>query len=151
MSDDIGYFQFGADINCYGRSCTGTRQARPQPALYNLIEHAGLNDGRVKLPFDPTEVIDNLRLERYVAGQSAMQRLLRRLYYLVRPLATPFFRRRVQQFNAWNWSKISFPQWPVDTTVETLCERLLFYSLKAKDVELRPIRVGSGRMEPAVA
>jgi hypothetical protein len=37
-----------------------------------------------------------------------------------------------------NWRKISFPNWPVDTTVEALSERLMCYSLRAKGMERVP-------------
>ena len=138
LSDDPGYFYFGADIRCYGRTCAGSQPTQLKSTLYNVIDHTRLDDGGVRLPFDPTEVIDNLRLERYVDSPGGLQKVLRRLYYVFRPLTTLSLRKKVQQFHARSSSKISFPHWPVDTTVETLCERLLFYSLKAKDVERVP-------------
>jgi hypothetical protein len=138
LSRDAGYFRFGPDAICYGRSHSGRRQAQPESALDDLVNHVRFDDGRLRLPFDPTEVIDNLRLERYTDRFVGFREILRRLYYLVRPLTTPSLRRKVQQFHARNWPRRSFPHWPVDTTVENLCARLMALSMQAKGVDRVP-------------
>jgi hypothetical protein len=138
LSGDEGYFRFGPNVICYGRSCSGTRRLGLESALDDAVEHVVVKDGKVDLPFDPTEITDNLRLERYARGFSGFREILRRLYYLVRPLTTQSLRRRVQQFYTRNWPKQVFPHWPVDTTVESLCERLMLLSLEAKGVERIP-------------
>ncbi len=93
------------------------------------------------LPFDPTEIIDNLRLERYANRrdmESRFEKLFRRLYYRLRPLTNLKVRKQIQKFRARNWKKQSFPNWPVDTTVEDICETLLLMSMEAKGVDRVP-------------
>jgi len=138
LSEDRGYFQFGPDVTCYGRSCPGSRQNRSTSDLENFLDRAELKGRTVKTAFDPTEVVDNLRLERYVDNPSRAEELLRKLYYKVRPLTTQLLRRKVQQFHARNWRDRSLPHWPVDTTVERLCERLMLLSLRASGAERIP-------------
>jgi hypothetical protein len=138
LSSDEGYFRFGPHTTCYGRSCSGTWECDDESYLSDKLKEVVVSDGRLTLPFDPTEIIDNLRLERYAHGLGGFQEILRRLYYLVRPLTTRSLRRRVQQFYARNWSKQAFPHWPVDTTVESLCERLMLLSLEAQGAEQVP-------------
>ena len=138
LSGDTGYFRFGPDAICYGRSCSGKRQPRPEYDLNDLIDRVKLHDGWIELPFDPMEVSDNLRLERYAESFSGVKGLLRQLYYVVRPLTTQALRKKLQQFHARNWPKRMFPHWPVDTTVENLSERLMVLALQAKGVERVP-------------
>jgi hypothetical protein len=47
-------------------------------------------------------------------------------------------RRRVQRAHLNGWRNLVFPHWPVDTTVENLCERLLLLSIKAQRVDRVP-------------
>jgi hypothetical protein len=138
LSGSEGYFRFGSNLTCYGCSCPGTGHSELGSSLHDVFERTTLVDGGVKLPFDPTEVIDNFRLERYADGVGSGQEVLRRLYYLIRPVTTLSLRKWVQQFYARNWPKRSFPHWPVDASVENLCERLMLLSLEAKGVERVP-------------
>jgi hypothetical protein len=139
MSAEQGYFRFGQDVVCYGRSCAGALVQQAQGPLYDVLPDVRVENGTVRLPFDPTEVIDNLRLERYPhGGPSGYASLLKTIYYWFRPLTTQALRKQVQRFHARNWRKLSFPHWPVDTTVENLCEALILLSLKAKGVERIP-------------
>jgi len=97
--------------------------------------------GRVTLPFDPSEIVDNLRLERYVDATRTgtdSPSLLKNLYYLLRPITNLFIRKQIQKFYSRNWREFSFPRWPVDTTVEDICERLLLLSMEAKGVDNVP-------------
>ncbi len=123
LSADAGFFQFGPKITCYGRSSKA---------------EASFDGERLHLPFDPTEVIDNLRLEHYLGAQRERIGLLRKLYYYVRPFTNLAARRRIQKFHARNWERNSFPRWPVDTTVEELCEELLLLAMRGKGVDSVP-------------
>jgi hypothetical protein len=67
--------------------------------------------------------------------EGTLKKLLKRLYYHLRPLTNQAVRRQIQKFHARNWKKRSFPHWPVDTTVENVCETLLLLSMKARGVE----------------
>src|SRR5713101_5530177 len=141
LSSYAGYFRFGADTICYARSSSGTLAARPDSSLYDSIGDVNLDEGKLGLPFDPTEVIDNLRLERYANSsdiRSSFKNVLRRLYYLLRPLTNLAVRRQIQKFHARNWKDHSFPKWPVDTTVEDICEAILRMSMQAKGVDRLP-------------
>ena len=143
LSSDIGYFRFGQDTICYGHSASGFRASRPDGVLYDAFEDVATNCSNVLLPFDPTDIIDNLRLERYASrySQSALnrwQRSLRNAYYLLRPLLHVSVRRHVQRAHLNSWRTLFFPRWPLDTTVEDLCEKLLLLSMKANDIDRVP-------------
>jgi hypothetical protein len=141
LSAAAGYFRFGTDTICYGRSCSGTRGPRPNSSLYDTRRDVVVHDGKISLPFDPTEIIDNLRLERYAVAhgmEGSFEDLFQSLYYLVRPLTNLAVRRQIQKFRARNWKKQSFPVWPVDSTVERICETLLLISMDAQGVNQLP-------------
>jgi hypothetical protein len=123
LSADPGFFQFGPEITCYGRSSRAD---------------ARVDGSQVRLPFDPAEVLNNLRLERYLGSQGERIGLLRKLYYYFRPFTNLSTRRRIQKFHARNWEKNIFPHWPVDTTVEDLSEKLLLLAMQAKGVNEVP-------------
>ena len=137
LSSDEGYFRFGLNTFCFGRSRLGARRAE-----YDALNDVVVNGGELSLPFDPTEIVDNLRLERYARSRSRGSDFtyfhLRKLYYLVRPLMTLPIRKQFQRFYARSGRRLSFPRWPVDTTVEDICERLLLLSMEAKGVERVP-------------
>lgn len=136
-----GFFRFGPQTICYGRSSSGPLGSRPQSALYDAIGDVRFNGATIHLPFDPTEIIDNLCLESYVGAPGlagSLERFLRKLYYSFRPVMSLSMRTLVQKFRARNWKKQSFPKWPVDTTVEDICETLLLMSMKASGVQSIP-------------
>jgi hypothetical protein len=143
LSGDVGYFGFGQNATCYGRSASGYRTSRPDALLYNALADVTVRGATSALPFDPNDIIDNLRLERYANHDgrgplSGWERSLKRIYYLLRPVMGVKLRRRVQRARLTGWRSLSFPHWPVDTTVEDLCERLLLLSMKAKGIEKLP-------------
>jgi len=143
LSDEAGYFRFGQDTICYGRSATGFRANRADGVLYNALKDATTNGSNAVLPFDPTEVIDTLRFERYANryNQGALnrwKRSLRNAYYFLRPLMHVNIRRHFQRTHLNGWRSLLFPRWPVDTTVEDLCEQLLLLSMKAKGIDRVP-------------
>jgi hypothetical protein len=134
-----GYFRFGPDAVAYGRSWSGGRKDRAESSLHDAFLDIAIQDAKVSLPFDPTEVIDNLRLERYPhCSLGACEKSLKKIYYWLRPLTNRSQRRQIQKFRARNWQQLPFPRWPVDTTVESICEALLLLSLKAKGGERIP-------------
>lgn len=141
LSRDAGYFQFGPDAICYGRSFSEIQKPRHESTLHDAVKNVTIDGEQLNLPFDPTEIIDNLRLERYantLEMNGRTRKFLRKMYYNLRPLTNLMLRKQVQKFNARGWRKRSFPHWPVDTTVEDICERLLLLSIKAKGVERVP-------------
>ena len=143
LSADSGYFRFGHDEVCYGRAASGYRMSRADAALDGLLSQVRANGSTVLLPFNPTEIIDNLRLEHYAKRYSWNElrsgtRLLRDLYYFARPWMSLDIRKRIQRAYISGWEKIAFPSWPVDTTVERISERVLLSSMKAMNVDRVP-------------
>ena len=65
LSFDAGYFRFGQDTICYGRSGSGYRAGHSRSLLYDVSKDVTTQGASVFLPFNPTEVIDSLRLEHY--------------------------------------------------------------------------------------
>jgi len=94
----------------------------------------------VGVPFNPTDVSDNLSLERYAnqdghGGLSQWERILKDAYYVFRPLIPLKLHKHVQRVHFKGWRDLSLPRWPVDTTVEDLSERLLLLSMKAQGID----------------
>ena len=141
LSAAPGFFRFGPDIICYGRSSKGLLSDNPVQQLYDVSDHVRLDNGRVVLPFDPEEIIGNLRSERYAAhcAQYASSRgLLRDAYYLVRPLLPLAVRKYLQRIYLRGWENMQFPKWPVDRTVDRLFQELVILALKATESESIP-------------
>jgi hypothetical protein len=138
LSSARDYFQVGPNVTCYGRAGRGHEALHAKTSRYDALNDIVMDDGRVRLPFDPDEVIDNLRLERYVDSRES-SRILRTAYYHLRPLTTLSVRKQIQRFHARNWRDFTFPHWPVDTTVESTCEALLMLSMQAKGMASVPI------------
>lgn len=141
LSSDAGYFHFGPKSICYGRSCSGMRGHRPESAEYDAIRDVTIDVAKLRLPFNPTEIIDNLRLERYANNsgmESSLREFFRKFYYLLRPLTNLTVRKQVQKFHARKWEKRKFPGWPVDTTVENICETVVSLSMEARGIEKVP-------------
>jgi hypothetical protein len=143
LSDDTGYFRFGKDTICYGRSTSGFRASQADAVLYDVLGDVTTHRSIVVLPFNPSDVIDNLRLERYgrhfgCDALSRWKRLLKNAYYAARPWMHINVRKHVQNAYLKGWREIPFPHWPVDATVEKLNEQLLWWSMKAKGVDRVP-------------
>jgi len=143
LSDDSGYFRFGPDTICYGQSASGFRASRADAVLYDVVNHISTHGSSSLLPFNPTDIVDNLRLERYAKGfrPSALNlwmQSLRSAYYFLRPWMHVTVRKHVQKARLNGWRNRPFPHWPVDTTVEDLSEQLLLHSMRAQGVDRVP-------------
>jgi hypothetical protein len=96
------------------------------------------------MPFDPTQVIENLRHERYMANlvpgreRVITHEWIRRVYYSARSLLPVWVRRHLQRAYFSDWQSRSFPAWPVDFTVDTLHEEFLRLSMCAAGVRRVP-------------
>ena len=142
-SRGAGFFRIGADALAYGRLRLPDSSAVCQSPLSltapEIAEDACLSG----LPFDPTEVLENFRFERYLQlgredNGSGTKRFVRDAYYAIRPLLPVAVRKYLQRIHLRGWEQIPFPRWPVDCSVETLLERLLILSLKARGVDRMP-------------
>ena len=143
-SEAPGYFCFGPETICYGHSSFGSPSERATGPLYDALDDVATTGGTVRLPFDPSEVIENLRYERYRTngdGNGARWRggsMARSVYYSLRPLLPVSVRRHIQRAYLNGWKDIAFPHWPVDRTVEQCLERLLALSMKAQAIQTVP-------------
>jgi len=145
LSRESGFFGFGQGTTCYGR-CVGvspSRSALPDE-LTDTLCRVRFEQGRLGLPFDFTDVVNNLRYERYpsdfrpsfdpiMSGSAA-----KRIYYFVRPFLPVPVRKHLQRARLGGWKKITFPHWPVDFTVESLMERILALVLKSRGMTSVP-------------
>jgi len=143
LSPRAGFFQFGPGLVCFGQCAAAVPAPSFSDRLPDVLLQASSRGATVQLPFDPLQVVENLRHERYLGpaapGHVANKtnRLIRKLYYLARPCMPVSFRKHLQRRYLSDWEQIQFPAWPVDCTVENLIERLLVLALQAS---------GSGRL-----
>ena len=125
-----GYFCFGSDLICYGSAVQGRREV--DGSLPDVSSYVRIDGSTCLLPFDPTEIANNLRWERYVSvnQKPAWKKLIRDAYYYLRPALPVYVRRHLQR--TWlRWrDKGTFPSWPVDRTVDRMFEKLMFFSIQ---------------------
>jgi len=141
---DSGYFRFGTNTICYGQCALGVSRDLTMEGLPDALDGTAMENSYARIPFDPAQVVENLRLERYtISSQRGATGLgdwpfAQDLYYFLRPLMPTSLRRHFQQFHLKDWNKIPFPQWPVDTTIERFFEGLLALSMKAQRIDRIP-------------
>ena len=139
-----GYFRFGPGAICYGQSAYSSSSRVNGDGLPDLARHVTSYGSTLRLPFDASRIVDNLRLERYPAtaatGTSALlsSETARRVYYYFRPMLGDSLRKNLQRLFLRGWDKLPFPQWPVDTSVEHILERLLLLSMKFRQIDRMP-------------
>ena len=143
LSADAGYFRFGKDTICYGRTTGGYRTPHADALLYDAQRDVQATSSGMRLSFSPAEVLDNLRLERYVHSERPSewtwrQRFLRDAYYRLRPAMGVGLRKYLQRLHSRRSNQAAFPRWPVDTSVEQLHETLLLTLMKAQGLERIP-------------
>lgn len=141
---DEGFFQFGPQNICYGRCSSGVASDCAGSAKFNVTNGVHGPGPVIQLPFDPAEVIENLRFERYrqqgTGGleQLALSELARKSYYSLRRFLPFPIRRRLQRIYFQDWKAISFPAWPVDFTVDNLHNEFLRLCMEASGVKRLP-------------
>src|ERR1019366_5142092 len=144
LSEGAGFFQFGPGTICYGRCHTGRPASRPVGPLFDVSEAVETDQGTVRLPFDLTEVVNNLRGERYAIQPDTPRPLrmlkaaVRNVYYFLRPWMPVSIRKRLQRVSLSGWRRLPFPQWPMDRTVDTILENSLILCMKAKGISSVP-------------
>jgi hypothetical protein len=125
LSADAGYFRFG-DAICYGRQAVGGLASRPDGRLVDVARGVSSSNGHVVLPFDLSEVLTNLLYERYaratptLLGRVSASGIAHSVYYMMRPALPVAVRKHLQRLRLSRWRHITFPRWPVDSTIETL-------------------------------
>lgn len=138
LSEHSGFFQFGSDAVCYGQHSGAVPSKNLHRHLVDASRAVSFSNGRVLLPFDFSQVIDNLRLERYTLNSN---HILKRAsgwsatrwgYYFLRPILPVRVRKHLQRVYLKGWDKILFPRWPVDFSVECLMRQTMALILKAQ-------------------
>jgi len=144
LRPEPGYFQFGPGVVCHGQSAFRCPAVLDPDALPDLSRHIAFDGSTLRLPFDATTIVDNLRFERYTSSATGSEdRLLsnegvRRVYYYFRPILADSLRRSLQRCALRGWEKLPFPSWPVDTTVEQVLERFLLLSMRRRKLQRVP-------------
>lgn len=144
LSAKSGYFRFGAGAVCYGQCASGSPANAVTETLHDAFPQVTTEGSTVLLPFDPVDVLKNLRHERYMAGRAPgksankVNKLVRSLYYFARPMMPVDVRKHLQRRYFRGWQKIPFPAWPVDRTVESVLEQLLILAMNARNIARIP-------------
>jgi hypothetical protein len=141
---DAGFFRFGSKIICYGRSEAGVTPDPSQAKSFDALKSVRLNGSEIHLPFNISQVIDNLRREHYVGQWGPHTRnlgnhpVIRKTYYFFRHFLPIPVRRHLQRSYFYGWRKLPFPAWPVDFTVDKLHQEYLRLCMKAKGLDRVP-------------
>ena len=119
-SQSDGFFIFEGST-CFGRP-SGMFPSANVAAAPDVTDSVTGREGSLCLPFDLSEVVANLRYERYHRNRDGLgtSAVARSLYYRLRPCLPLSVRRRLQKIHLADWENIQFPQWPVDVSVDRL-------------------------------
>ena len=143
-SDTPGFFRFGAKTICYGKCQIGVSKKIAGSERFDALAGLSTKGPRIQLPFDFSEVVENLRLERYremaVPEKSALitSAAVRKLYYFLREFLPVSVRRHLQRLYFQGWEELPFPAWPLDCTVDTLHEKYLRLVMDANGLSRLP-------------
>lgn len=136
-----GYFRVGSDLICYGR-LDGLVRPTANGELLDAFRFVESGPDEIWLPFDPADVMDGLRYERYTGNQGRQRWVhapwVARAYYALRPLLPVSVRKHLQRYYVRDWDKIAFPAWPLDRTLDCLQERLMLLAIEALSVDRLP-------------
>jgi hypothetical protein len=130
-SGETGFFRYGPTAVCYGQSASGVAKKVEDAGLYDIRKSIRMDGADVHLPFDLTQIVENLRRERYVPSLTpGREKLVTRewmlkTYYFLRQSLPNSLRRRMQRVYFSDWKARPFPGWPVDFTVDNLHGEIL--------------------------
>jgi len=139
LSQSSGFFRFGPNVVCYGQS-SGVVRSKVNGNLVDAASGVHRNGKGLLLPFDVSQVLDNLRYESYVRCSNRLleKPWIRDIYYGLRPLMPVAIRKHLQSLYLKGWEQIEFPCWPVDRNVDLLLERLLAMAMREGHIESLP-------------
>lgn len=126
-----GFFHFRHDVVCHGRCGAGHVASRVNGKMLDAWHETRAKGAVAVLPFDPDEVAENLRRERYApligsqGVRGAVLRSCRDVYYRCRWFIPAGVRHYLKKIYLSDWETIAFPRWPVDTTVDLLLEHFV--------------------------
>jgi hypothetical protein len=118
--------------------------SKVRAGIPDVVGNVTCEQGRLRLPFDLSEIVSNLRYERYHKGPvNWPERLFeltttRTIYYFLRPALPVIVRKHLQRRRLKGWNEIPFPRWPVDFSVETLMQHVMTLILKTRVVDRMP-------------
>jgi hypothetical protein len=141
LSENSGFFRFGQGVVGYGRYARHRPADSPRGQLRDAWADVESASGSVCLPFDLDEVVENLRLERYTEDShysGPVNGLIASVYYTFRPFLPVAFRRHLQRAYLRNRSKIAFPNWPVDHTVDSIVRGSMHLLLRTQQLDRIP-------------
>ena len=144
LSQPSGFFRLNAETICFGQCSSVAPAASVAEAPPVALADVKITAASIQLPFDPVQVVENLRRERYISrslinkGRLGTNPLVRNIYYLGRPFMPTMVRKHLQQAYFRGWDKVSFPKWPVDFTVENIFEQLLLLAMKSQGISKLP-------------
>jgi hypothetical protein len=136
-SNDSGFFSFGSDMHCYGSRVTGLEKNGENTHLYDAFKDVKFDRSGVHLPFDPDQVIENLRRERYEKSFASWREKIVSLSwthctdYLVRDILPVAIRRQTRRTYFGDLGRRSFLSCPVDGTVDSLHQTFLRLAIEA--------------------
>jgi hypothetical protein len=139
-----GFFSYGPDILCYGKSTAGVARDFRQAGRFDAFHAVTLTKTGTCLPFDFSELVEHLRREHYVEQLHQGSKLLRRSsqlrhsYYALRGALSRKIRQRIQKVYFKNWHRTPFPNWPVDCTVDSLHQEFLKVVMKSQGLTKVP-------------
>jgi hypothetical protein len=142
--DGAGFFRIGADVVCYGECSSGVASTVQGAADFDALKAVRVTGSELRLPFEISDVIENLRKEYYVRGLNSGRKKLtrhasiRNSYYFVREMLPVWFRRHLQRTFLKDWQDLAFPQWPVDFTADLLHETFLRLMMRAHGCDKVP-------------
>jgi len=140
----VGFFRFGTDIVCYGECTSGVASSVEGSALFDASKASGAVNPEIHLTFDVSNVIENLRRERYVTQlgsdrkRTVQHAFVRKGYYFVREHLPVWVRHYFQKAYLGDWQNLPFPHWPVDFTVDSLHEAFLRLAMRAQGCDRVP-------------
>jgi len=144
VSNGSGFFHLGPDILCYGSCSTGVASNAENARSYDTLNYITLDHSELRLPFDPDQVIENMRREHYAASMISWRenffssKRVRSAYYIARGLLPTGFRRRLQRAYFGGWDRKAFPRWPVDFSVDSIHQTVLRLAMEARSVRKIP-------------
>jgi len=144
LSGASGFFSLGPQTICYGQCESGVSVRVEDSALCDTSKNIRITGSQICLPFNPRQVIGNLRRERYLRGlvpqreKIASQEWIRKSYYVVREFLPVSIRRQMQSAYFSDWKNRPFPAWPVDFTVDILHEKMLMLSMEVAGMQRVP-------------
>ena len=131
LSQLSGFFRLNAETICFGQCSSIAPASSVAEAPAVATANVKVTAASIELPFDPVQVVENLRRERYISraiihqGSLGTNPFVRSIYYLGRPFMPTMVRKHLQQAYFRGWDKVSFPKWPVDLTVENISRAII--------------------------